>query len=98
MTYGNLGRTVAQGPGIFGLDFVALKNFKLSERMNLQFRFEAFNLPNHPNFGDPGTSLASNSLNAAGRPLVGTGSFGVINSTRGTINMRELQFGLKLIF
>jgi hypothetical protein len=80
------------------LDFVALKNFKLSERMNLQFRFEAFNLPNHPNFGDPGTSLASNSLNAAGRPIVGTGSFGVINSTRGTINMRELQFGLKLIF
>ena len=97
-SYGNLGRNVAQGPGIFSMDFSTLKNFNFTERRYLQFRFEAFNFLNHPNFGDPGTSLSSNTLNAAGLPIVGTGSFGVIKSTRSGIDMRELQFSLKIVF
>jgi hypothetical protein len=97
-SYGNLGRDVARGPGIFSTDFSTLKNFTFAEKRYLQFRFEAFNFLNHPNFGDPGTSLSSNTLNAAGLPIVGTGSFGVIKSTRGGIDMRELQFSLKLVF
>ena len=97
-TYGNLGRTVGHGPEIFGMDFSTLKNFNFAEKRYLQFRFEAFNFLNHPNFGDPGTSLSSNTLNSAGVPIVGTGSLGVIKSTRGSIDMRELQFSLKLVF
>jgi hypothetical protein len=49
-------------------------------------------------FGDPNTSLASATLTAAGVPIPGTGRFGTITSTRGGIDMRELQFSLKLGF
>ena len=84
-TYGNLGRNIATGPGIFNVDFSTLKNFNFSERKYLQFRFEAFNVLNHPNFGDPSTGLSA-------------GGFGTINSTRGGIAMRQLQFSLKVVF
>jgi hypothetical protein len=97
-TFGTLGRNTLTGPGIFSMDFSTLKNFNFTERRYLQFRFEAFNFLNHPNFGDPNASLASASLTAAGVPIPGTGSFGTITSTRGGIDMRELQFSLKLVF
>jgi hypothetical protein len=84
-TWGNLGRNVAIGPGVFTADFSVLKNFNFTEQRYLQLRGEAFNALNHPNFGDPNTSLSSN-------------GFGTINNTRTGIDMRELQFSLKLVF
>jgi hypothetical protein len=96
--YGNAGRNVAQGPGIFDWDFSTLKNFNFTEKRYLQFRFEVFNFLNHPNFGDPNLTLGNNRLDAGGVPIVGTGSFGTISNTRTGIDMRELQFSLKLIF
>jgi hypothetical protein len=54
-----------------------------SERHSLQFRFEAFNALNTPEFSNPGSSM-------------GTSTFGVITSTR--INSRILQFALKYRF
>jgi hypothetical protein len=84
-TYGNLGRNIVTSPGIFNVDFSTLKNFMFTERKYLQFRFETFNFLNHPNFGDPNTGLTS-------------GGFGSINSTRGGIAMRQLQFSLKVVF
>ena len=84
-TYGNLGRNIVTGPGIFTADLSSLKNFNFTERIYLQFRCEAFNFLNHPNFGDPNTTLTSN-------------GFGSINRTRSGIDMRELQFSLKLVF
>ena len=97
-TYGNAGRNVAQGPGIFDWDFSTLKNFYFTEKRYLQFRFEVFNFLNHPNFGDPNLTLGNNRLDSSGVPIVGSGSFGTITSTRAGIDMRELQFSLKLIF
>ena len=97
-SYGDLGRNTVTGPGIFDIDFSTLKNFNFTERTFLQFRFEAFNFLNHPNFGDPGLSLSSNQLDSNNIPSPGTGVFGTINSTRATIPMRQLQFGLKLVF
>jgi hypothetical protein len=97
-TFGNVGRDVVTGPGIFSWDFSTLKNFNFTERRYLQFRFEAFNAVNHPNWGDPGVSLNANQLTAAGVPIAGTGAFGQITTTRSGIDMRELQFSLKLIF
>jgi hypothetical protein len=98
-TYGTAGRNVAQGPGVFDWDFSTLKNFNFSEKRYLQFRFEVFNFMNHPNFGDPNLSLGSNRVDAVtGVPVVGSGAFGTISSTRSGIDMRELQFSLKLVF
>lgn len=82
-THGNAGRNVVTGPGMILWDFSVMRNFRTTDRTKLQFRMEAFNLPNWPIWDDPNTNLLS--------PL-----FGTINNTRKP--MRELQFGLKLIF
>jgi hypothetical protein len=82
-TFGNVGRNTLIGPGMIAWDFSTLKNFTIREGHDLQFRFEAFNFPNHPNWGNPTT--AANNVN-----------FGKIRGTR--TNMREMQFGLKYIF
>jgi hypothetical protein len=82
-THGNAGRNIVTGPGMFSWDFSTMRNFRLTGSKTLQFRFEAFNFPNHPIFADPDTTLLSP-------------RFGTINATRRP--MRELQFGLKFIF
>ncbi|MBI3694537.1 MAG: TonB-dependent receptor [Acidobacteria bacterium] len=82
-TFGNVGRNTLIGPGLISWDFSTLKNFAIREGHELQFRFEAFNFPNHPNWGNPSTAV--NNVN-----------FGKIRGTR--TNMRELQFGLKYVF
>jgi hypothetical protein len=84
-TFGNAGRNVVTGAPVFSVDFSTKKNFYFTERKYLQFRFEAFNFLNHPNFGDPSNSLSSL-------------AFGRITSTKAGIDMRELQFSLKLVF
>lgn len=61
---------------------MALKNFRIGERLQAQFRFEAFTLTNTPRFGAPGT-------------VVGTAAIGVIT---GAGTPRNLQFGLKLLW
>lgn len=96
--YGDVGRNTVIGPGIMDWDFSTLKNFSFTERSYLQFRFECFNCANHPNFGDPFNSLAADRTNAQGIPIPGTGTFGEITSTRPGIDMREMQFSLKLVF
>jgi hypothetical protein len=82
-TYGNLGRTSLISPGLVGWDFSAAKRFATFEQQHLEFRFEAFNLPNHPNFGLPNGVIVSP-------------AFGAIGSTATT--MREIQFALKYVF
>ena len=96
--FGNVGRNTIISPGIFDWDFSTLKNFKFSERRYLQFRFECFNCANHPNFGDPGERLSYNRIDSNGFAIPGSGTFGKITSTRSGIDMRELQFSLKLVF
>jgi hypothetical protein len=65
-------------------DFSAMKSFAMPmEAHRLQFRFEAFNIPNRPNFGLPNATMIS-------------ASFTKITST--TSAMRQLQFSLKYTF
>jgi hypothetical protein len=101
-TFGNLGRATLTGPGIFTIDFSALKNFNLGGAGKYaQLRIEAFNLLNTPNFADPNTSLNQSNWQAAGNnsiPTPGGGAFGTINSIRGTVPMRQIQFALKIVF
>ncbi|MBI1791815.1 MAG: TonB-dependent receptor [Acidobacteria bacterium] len=82
-TFGNVGRNTLIGPGIISWDFSTLKDFRVTESQKLQFRFEAFNFPNHPIWGDPNTTASSP-------------GFGQIRGTR--TNMRNLQFALKYVF
>jgi hypothetical protein len=83
-TFGNVGRNTLISPSILSWDFSTLKNFRIAESHQLQFRFEAFNFPNHPNWGNPNTNAGD------------TAGFGVIGGTR--TNMRNLQLALKYIF
>jgi hypothetical protein len=83
-THGNTGRNTLDSPGIINLDFSLHKDFLFTERHKLQFRFEAFNFSNHPNWGSPNLNVAAGS------------SFGQITGTR--TNMRNLQFALKYSF
>lgn len=57
--FGNAGRNIARGPAFANVDLSLLKSFAVRESMRLQFRAEAFNLANHPNFGLPVADLAS---------------------------------------
>lgn len=91
-TYGNIGRTLpdVRGPGTFNWDLSFIKNTRLTERYNLQFRAEMFNFLNSVNLGLPALGF---SPGANGRNISGT--FATITSAR---DARNIQLGLKLQF
>jgi carboxypeptidase family protein/TonB-dependent receptor-like protein len=88
-TPGDMQRDGLQGPDFVNTDFSIVKNTKIKEKLNLQFRTELFDIFNHPNFGNPGNTITAS-------------SFGLITSTRfpeGDFgSAREIQFALKLSF
>ncbi len=51
--FGNEGRDSLRGPSFKELNFAIYKTTQLTERLNMQFRADFFNLPNHPNFANP---------------------------------------------
>jgi hypothetical protein len=89
-TYGNVGRNVLQGPSLVETDLSLTKTFSFSERLNLQFRSEFFNIFNHTNFNVPNPVVLSA---ATGGP---SPTAGVITATSTT--SRQIQFGLKLLW
>ncbi len=56
---GDFGRNVLRAFGASQGDIAFQRQFRLSERMQLRFRGEFFNLFNHPNFGNPNNNLTS---------------------------------------
>jgi Carboxypeptidase regulatory-like domain/TonB-dependent Receptor Plug Domain len=80
--YGNTGRNILRGPLQRDLDFSLLKNTPIHEGLILEFRAQAFNITNTPNFANPASDIGTSS------------TFGEITSTVG--NPRILQFVLKL--
>jgi len=80
--FGNAGRNILVGPAFNELDVALFKHFKVGERIDLEFRAESYNLPNHPSFTALGT-------------VVGTSTFGAVT---GTGNPRIDQFALKVHF
>ena len=70
-------------PGTHNLDFSLFKNFKPIEKMNIQFRAEAFNFTNSPTWSAPGTTVNNPS------------TFGIVTSASGN---RTVQLALKLIY
>jgi len=93
---GNSGRNVLIGPGVTSLDFSLFKNNyikRISERFNVQFRAEIFNILNHANFAPPSTPTNTDIFDGAGNlnPVAGA-------LTTTTTTAREIQFAIKVIF
>jgi len=82
-TFGNSGRNIIKGPSVRTYDFSLFKNFSLEGSKALQFRVEAFNAFNHPNFNFPASDPSA------------PATFGVITSAR---DPREIQFALRFSF
>jgi hypothetical protein len=58
-TWGNAGRYLGNGPGMFEIDNSLQKRFRITERLALNFRAAAYNLLNHPVFKAPSGSIGS---------------------------------------
>jgi hypothetical protein len=98
--FGNVGRDTALAPGVFSINAEVHKNFKMpyNEHHQVQFRAEAFNLLNHPNWGGPNGNILAGAA-FPGQPNTNAHQgFGVINSLAFGIPMRQLQLGLKYTF
>jgi hypothetical protein len=81
-TFGNTGRNILRGPGLFSLNTGIFRSFKVRENYELQFRGEALGLTNTPIFGNPSAT-------------VGSSSIGIISSSSGD---RQIRLALKLRF
>jgi len=92
--YGNVGRDTYIGPGLATWDFSVLKNTRIRESLNLQFRAEIFNLLNRANFNTPNLIVFTppTATNTTGL----SGTAGAITSTSTTA--RQVQFALKLLW
>jgi hypothetical protein len=96
------GRNLVQGPNFWNLDAGLSKNIKMTERFNLQLRFEAFNVLNHANFENPRNATS-------GSPSIISTAFGqtccVSSALPSSANvnalgepMRVMQLGVKINF
>jgi hypothetical protein len=83
--FGDLGRNIYRGPYQQNWDFSLIKNFHLTERQNIRFTTDFFNIWNHANFSNPVSTDVEN-----------PGSFGFITSTKGV--PRLIQFSLRYSF
>jgi len=81
-TFGNSGRDILRGPGVFNLNASLFRSFVVRERFNLQFRAEALGLTNTPQFANPSSTVGSSSL-------------GISSSSTGD---RQIRLALKLRF
>ena len=81
-TFGNSGALSIEGPGTIRFDMGLTRAFRIREAQTVEFRVEAFNVPNHLNPGNPNTTLSS-------------GNFGRIQSAQ---DPRILQLALKYVF
>ncbi len=83
-TFGSGARNMLFGPGQKIIDVSLLKSTPITERVRLEFRAEAFNLPNIVNFSNPAADITA------------VANFGKIRGT--TVEARVVQFGMKLLF
>jgi len=99
-SYGNAPRTLAcKGPGYSGSDASITKDFKIGDRVNFEFRAEAIDVTNTPQFSQPNNTLtfSSTSLTSA------TYTSPTANATTGAITSqqgfsRQIQVGGRLTF
>ncbi|MBI4469564.1 MAG: TonB-dependent receptor [Acidobacteria bacterium] len=81
--FGNAGRNILRGPGLVNFDFGLHRDFRIREKVRVEFRVELFNAFNTPHFENPNA-------------VIGTPQAGVIQSVRAP--ERQIQFGLKVLY
>ena len=81
--FGNLGRNALYGPGTISWDMNITRLFQMTERWQLQVRGDFFNILNHANWNDPGTTVSS------------SGTFGAVTSFG---SPRIIQMAVKVFF
>ena len=95
-TFGNVGKNSFHAPSSFQFDAEISRYFPIHENVKLNFRVEAFNVLNHPNFGNaPNGTPAATTTSFSSNGLTAASSFGLIGSST---SARVFQGALKIIF
>ncbi len=90
-TYGDAGRGIIRGPGSFNIDASLVKNTKIG-RYATEFRIEAFNLLNHPQFANPNTTIGNAAVGTISA-MLSSPSCALCGTTE-----RQVQLGVKVKF
>jgi hypothetical protein len=88
--YGNTGRDILRGPGLVNLDASLFRNFRVTERWNIQLRGECYNVSNTPHFSNPSGNIS------AGGFLAITSALSRANNVEG--GERQYRVALKVTF
>ncbi len=97
--FGNAPRNFARGFGVWQMDLAVRRDFPIYENLNLQFRAEAFNIFNHPNFGAINGDLCSGTGCTFGLATATlANSLGVLSPLYQMGGPRSMQLALKLVF
>ncbi len=102
-TWGNLGRYIANGPGTYEIDSSLQKRFRLNERVTINFRADAFNLMNHPQYKNPASTVGSIKGSGSNLTMTPSASFGrstgILNTgATGTGAPRRVEFMFRAEF
>ncbi len=95
---GTLGRNALRGFSVTQLNLAVRRKFNFTERMGLEFRAEAFNVFNHPNFANPQGRLDRGLFGQATTILANSYGSGSLNGVYQIGGPRSIQFGLRLQF
>jgi hypothetical protein len=99
--FGTMGRNLFRGPRLDNWDFSIVKDTHLGERVKMEFRFEFFNVTNHPHFASPQATTLFNvdpSVSSTFGFAGATPDVAAANPVIGTGGSRNIQLGLKFIF
>jgi hypothetical protein len=111
-TWGNAARDLLRGPGFTQLDFTLSKRFAITESAHFELRADAYNILNHPIFGNPpsvlGVALPTGPGGSGLQPhqaftaSAAGSAYGLLNTTVGRyVNMgtsRQLQLAVRFVF
>src|ERR1700722_7605463 len=93
---GNAGRNSLRGFGLTQVDLSVARRFRITERISMQFRADAFNVLNHPNFTNPNPQIGNNPAFLS--QLMLNNGLGGLNPLFQEGGPRSLQLSLKLSF